>query len=882
MGCVASKHKKSSALQATKPVSTSILLPSKHVRKIRPADRKLNSSHHYLSNSLLKISLDNFELTFADRIIREKTRPEKSEICKTLQNHFLFQSLPVKDVNFLVQEFAFYRFPEQALVFSQYSTGLYFYLIAAGSVSVEINGQIKAVLGKGECFGDLALLHDTLRTATVQTIEATDVWVLDRDTFKRAVKSISKHRFQENKAFLDSIPIFATLSGVQKVTLLELMVSQEFKAGEKVVCEGDMGEIFYIVKKGNAMCSVRGVEVREIGPGDVFGEQALLYGTKRTATITALSKLSLLSLGSSQLAEVFGGYFQSIIYRNSQLIAMERSKIFSLFTKSQKSACLDLMKIVSFETGKIVFKKGDILGDKVFFIVKGRLSCEMKTAEVFDCIGDVELKENPKQFIKKWRAVEDTDIAVLTRVDLEKCIGGNVADVIRDNELLRILREVHIFRPLPEDRLKTLGKLMNLIEIPAGNTIFKQGDHGDSLFIVKEGQVDVIKDGTIIRTISKDDYFGERSIILNETRTATTIAKTDTICWVLSSKNFLSLIDDHITDLLIHRIQLQNDSVSIKNLKFLKNLGEGMFGQVHLVRDFSNNQLYALKIVERWKISKFNLYENVVQERRILLQLDHPMAMRLVCTFKDAEKVYFLCEYVEGAELFDVMRQLGAINEEKAAFYIGCILLVLRYLHERSIIYRDLKPENIIVDKLGYPVLIDFGTAKLISERTYTVMGTPHYMAPEVVKGTGYGLEADLWSVGIMLFEFLFYNVPFAAEESDTYKIYQKIQTENLVFPGYAEDCSCLELIRKLLHKKPAMRGTCESVMKNQWFTGMNWDKLLSKHIVAPFLPIYDKEGKRKEGEMIEIALKDGQDKKREGLSNEEGFQAPKDWDLEF
>ena len=83
------------------------------------------------------------------------------------------------------------------------------------------------------------------------------------------------------------------------------------------------------------------------------------------------------------------------------------------------------------------------------------------------------------------------------------------------------------------------------------------------------------------------------------------------------------------------------------------------------------------------------------------------------------------------------------------------MLLALDHLYEKKIVHRDLKPENTMVDEQGYPKVIDFGTAKFISERTYTVIGTPHYMAPEVLMGRGYGIAVDVWSLGIMLYEFL-------------------------------------------------------------------------------------------------------------------------------
>ena len=87
---------------------------------------------------------------------------------------------------------------------------------------------------------------------------------------------------------------------------------------------------------------------------------------------------------------------------------------------------------------------------------------------------------------------------------------------------------------------------------------------------------------------------------------------------------------------------------------------------------------------------------------------------------------------------------METVREDSAKFYIGCLLIIVEYLHERNIIHRDIKPENIMIDDEGYPKLIEFGTAKIVTGRTYTTVGTPHYMAPEVIMRSGYNTSADL------------------------------------------------------------------------------------------------------------------------------------------
>ena len=110
---------------------------------------------------------------------------------------------------------------------------------------------------------------------------------------------------------------------------------------------------------------------------------------------------------------------------------------------------------------------------------------------------------------------------------------------------------------------------------------------------------------------------------------------------------------------------------------------------------------------------------------------------------------------------------------------------MFEYLHARDIIYRDLKPENVMIDEQGYPRLIDFGTAKILEGRTYTIVGTPHYMAPEIITGKGYDYNADYWSLGVVLFEFMCGGVPFGEEEEDPYNIYEAILSAPLRYPNY-------------------------------------------------------------------------------------------------
>jgi cGMP-dependent protein kinase len=198
-------------------------------------------------------------------------------------------------------------------------------------------------------------------------------------------------------------------------------------------------------------------------------------------------------------------------------------------------------------------------------------------------------------------------------------------------------------------------------------------------------------------------------------------------------------------------------------------------------------------------------------------------------------------EYIKGKVLFEVIRDIGLLNKEQTNFYIASMIIAIHYLHERKIIYRDIKPENIIIKENGYLKLIDFGTAKEIEDRTKTIIGTPHYMAPEIIMGGGYSFQVDYWSISICMYEFMCGGVPFADREEDPMEIYFEIINNHLTFPtNYVKiDKDFKHLMKKMLDKNPSYRlANFYSIKNNIWFKDFKWDELSNLNLKAPYLPI--------------------------------------------
>lgn len=121
----------------------------------------------------------------------------------------------------------------------------------------------------------------------------------------------------------------------------------------------------------------------------------------------------------------------------------------------------------------------------------------------------------------------------------------------------------------------------------------------------------VVKDGAVLRIILKNDYFGERSVLFNEVRTASVVAEGEVDCWVLHRTDFLDIVDESISLQLAKRIELQDDTIGLADLSLIKILGKGMFGTVSLVAHKVKRRLYALKTVPRRKVRQFDIAENL-------------------------------------------------------------------------------------------------------------------------------------------------------------------------------------------------------------------------------------------------------------------------------
>lgn len=340
---------------------------------------------------------------------------------------------------------------------------------------------------------------------------------------------------------------------------------------------------------------------------------------------------------------------------------------------------------------------------------------------------------------------------------------------------LNKLRKIYIFKNLSEQKLISLSKLMKKEKYNPDDLIVQEGTMGDRFFLINKGRVRIFHENKTIRELDKGNYFGEISLLNSENRTASVAAVDEAICYILTKEDFLSIIDQSILDYIRSKIYLQNTSISLNDLYYIKFLGKGKFGNVSLVHNKKN--VYAIKAVSRKAADKQKILSKYfVAEKKIMLALDHPFILKYVKTMKNDTYCFFLLEFINGKNLDDYLSERKYLrNSFETRFYIGTLLYIIDYLHKRNIAHRDLKPSNIMIDKNGYIRLIDFGTAKFITDFTQTIIGTPHYIAPEILIGKGYSLTCDYWSIGICMYEIYYGSYPFGNSATDILEVYKDI-----------------------------------------------------------------------------------------------------------
>jgi len=447
------------------------------------------------------------------------------------------------------------------------------------------------------------------------------------------------------------------------------------------------------------------------------------------------------------------------------------------------------------------------------------------------------------------------------------------------------LNQVGLLSGLTSAERAKVAEALETVEFPQDHVIFREYEVGDAMYIVSSGECICTKEPTkqtkikypnkpcheesgniIVATLKKTGVFGERALLTDEARAATVRTIIPTVCLRIDKESFNLLLGplQDIMEKKLEQYELKDEAeeedeaegnlmedISFDMLKDVGLLGQGSFGTVRLVKHKETEHTYALKGVSKKSIVDNNQGKHIMSEKRVMMRFNHPFLVRLYNTYNQKDLLFFLLEPVLGGELFTLLRNKQLFAESESIFYAGCVVLAFEYMHMKGTVYRDLKPENLLIDSDGYIQVTDFGFAKRIGDgKTWTLCGTPDYLCPEIVNGSGHGKGADWWTVGVLIYEMLTGKTPFYAH--DQMDMFENIVHAKVPYPSTmsteAKDLLKGLLARKQTKRLGVIREKCNGEMmagprlikKHPWWghsNGFNWEDLYHKKIKAPYKP---------------------------------------------
>jgi len=699
-----------------------------------------------------------------------------------LLEHFFLRAIDNQARKNIIKEMSLYYAKKGITIFKQGDPSGLFYILRQGSCNLILNGEIKQVIKKNGIFGDTSLMYNTNRDYTITTLEDCFMWTIEKKNFKKILEYITHITYDDTNKSVDNLPLFKILNRGKRAKIVNDIYRETHLPGRPIYSPGQISNCIYIVKDGIVNIKDKNKVVKTLKEGDFFGAMSVMGLTNRFMTAEAKEKTHLYSISVSNLEKIFGENFRTLFIISLIKIAFYKTENFKNINFDFLDDIVQFFKFRFYSKQTEILKPGDSKCNRIIIPING---------ELYDSDGDkVICSKNTMLFDKEIYNGDKTElkssiycssfclIAKAKTSDIEKRYKCSLKELIERSLKIEQLKNVALFKNLTKEKFDLLAKKIKTEKIPNGQNVITQGEEGTRFYIIKKGLINIYVNKKYIRTMNENEYLGERALFFKEPRSATATAKGDCEVYYLDKEDFETVIEKNLKDYLIDRIYLQDDTITLDQLTYLITLGSGSYGNVSLVKSAKKNYYYAIKNISNKQILYNQLSSNLELEKSILLQIDHPFIVKLVKTLKDEKFIYFLMDYIRGKELFDVIRDIGVLTKSQTLFYGASIMLAVRYLHQRKFVYRDIKPENIMVLENGYIKIIDFGTAKAIEDKTETTMGTPHYMAPEMIFGKGYSFEVDYWAIACCMYEFICGGVPFGEDSEDTIEIYNAIKKE--------------------------------------------------------------------------------------------------------
>lgn len=292
-------------------------------------------------------------------------------------------------------------------------------------------------------------------------------------------------------------------------------------------------------------------------------------------------------------------------------------------------------------------------------------------------------------------------------------------------------------------------------------------------------------------------------------------------------------------------------NVGLQQLELGPIIGEGAYSRVCHAKLKEGGIPIVLKVLRKHDMLKLKQVAKIASEKKVLGLMRHPLVARLLGTFQDNDRCYIMMPFVNGGELFEYLRGNKVLPEKQVAFYAASLTEGLMYIHSMKVMYRDMKAENILIDAEGNLRIVDFGFAKMVDGKTYTVCGSPEYVAPEIIGQMGYAYSCDWWALGVLTYKMAAGKFPFPLRaKGDTWNaqaLSEQLMTA-VVYPDSVPAGTVAYLKRLLVSEVPKRMGCSSNVLttakelelkKHPYFAanGVDFAKLVQFTHEVPYKP---------------------------------------------
>ncbi|CAD8110983.1 unnamed protein product [Paramecium sonneborni] len=308
------------------------------------------------------------------KVEKRKSPFDYQLMLNAFNDHFIFKSVPQSDIEYVVEQMFYCTVPDGQFVFKQGDKATSYFLIERGQCQIIINGELKKTLKSGEAFGELAMLYNAPRSASVRAVGDCAFWAIDRNTFRKVVEQQNQRNYEENREFLKKVEFFSFLTEEQRDAICSVLIILLFKKGEIIVSEGDVANSFYIIKKGKVSIIKGDKEVSQMNAGESFGEAALYQSCQRAATVKAAEEeVRCLSLSKDDIQKILGQKIQTVKYINTQKWALKQNAILGKLTSIQIEKIIQNVRQVHYEKNEIIVKLGQPCL-KVYIVLDGEIA----------------------------------------------------------------------------------------------------------------------------------------------------------------------------------------------------------------------------------------------------------------------------------------------------------------------------------------------------------------------------------------------------------------------------------------------------------------------------------------------------------------------------